>query len=215
MDTVETDTLAARRSDVFAGEQPVLTTTALRTGELLRLRRPQARDIDAIVTTCRDPETIHWTTVPHPYQRSDAEFFVGPYADERWTKGMGALFVIADATDTYVGSMELRLSPVDELLADVGYMTAPHARGHGYGPAALAAVCRWGFTALGLVRIEWRSNVGNTASRRMAEKAGFIFEGTARSALSHRGQRVDAWVAALLATDPVPGADQAAREMTP
>ncbi|HEX5540734.1 MAG TPA: GNAT family protein [Micromonospora sp.] len=110
---------------------------------------------------------------------------------------------------------ESRLSPVDTGLADVGFFTAPEARGRGYGPAALAAVCRWGFTALRLARIEWRANVGNTASRRMAEKAGFVFEGTARSALNHRGRRVDAWVGALLATDPAPRPAQAAREMTP
>lgn len=67
--------------------------------------------------------------------------------------------------------------------------------------AALAAMTGWGFTAVGLTRIEWRANAGNTASRRVAEKAGFRFEGTARAALNHRGKRVDAWVGAVLSTD--------------
>lgn len=78
---------------------------------------------------------------------------------------------------------------------------APHARDRGYCPAALAAVCAWAFTTLDLTRIEWRANVGNVASRRAAEKAGFVFEGTARGALDHRGKRIDAWVGALLAED--------------
>ena len=172
-------------------------------GEELRLRQPEPRDIDAIVATCCDPETVRWTTVPHPYQRSDAEFFVGEHARDSWTNGKGAVFAIVNAADAYVGSMELRLSPVDLLLADVGFMTAPHVRGRGYVPAALDAVCVWGFRALGLVRVEWRAEAGNIASRRAAEKAGFVFEGTIRSTLTRRdGTRADAWLAARLATDP-------------
>lgn len=80
-------------------------------------------------------------------------------------------------------------------------MTAPAARGRGYMPAALAALSAWGFTTLGLARIEWKAHVGNTASRRVAEKAGFAFEGTARGGLQHRGERVDVWMAALLPKD--------------
>jgi RimJ/RimL family protein N-acetyltransferase len=94
--------------------------------------------------------------------------------------------------------MELRISRTDPLVGDVGFLVAPQARGRGYASAALAALCGWGFTALGLARIEWRAYVGNDASRRVAEKAGFVFEGTARRAVSHRGQRVDAWVGALV-----------------
>ncbi|WP_345390422.1 GNAT family protein [Nonomuraea salmonea] len=34
-------------------------------------------------------------------------------------------------------------------------------------------------------------------SRRVAEKAGFVVEGTLRKRLFHRGRRVDAWVGSL------------------
>lgn len=208
-------TSETRRAAVFDGAQPTLDAVTAG-GEAIQLRRPQIRDIDAIVTTCRDPATVRWTTIPSPYQRTDAEYFVGTYAHDRWTNGRGAVFVIVDATDRYLGSMELRLSPVDQLTADVGFMTAPYARGRGYAPAALDALCVWGFRTLGLVRIEWRAEVGNIASRRTAEKAGFIFEGTARSALARRdGTRVDAWVGARLATDPGPSVDQSASEIRP
>ncbi|WP_460808456.1 GNAT family N-acetyltransferase [Micromonospora zhanjiangensis] len=91
--------------------------------------------------------------------------------------------------------------PVDPTVADVGFLTTPAYRGRGYLPAALGALAAWAFTSLGLARIEWRANVGNHASRRAAEKAGFVFEGTARHAVAHRGKRVDAWVAALLPDD--------------
>ncbi|MEH0980835.1 GNAT family N-acetyltransferase [Micromonospora sp. CPCC 205556] len=191
-------TLAARRAAVFGRPQPVLFATAGETE--LRLRPMEERDLDAVVATCRDTETVRWTTVPHPYQPADAEWYLD-HCRAAWARGTSACFVLADVDDSYAGSIDLRLSPADPLLADVGFMTAPHARGRGYLPAALAALTAWGVTTLGLARIEWRANVGNTASRRVAEKAGFTFEGTARNALQHRGDRTDAWVGALLAED--------------
>ncbi|WP_422738436.1 GNAT family N-acetyltransferase [Micromonospora sp. WMMD729] len=191
-------TLAARRAAVFGRPQPVLFAASA-SGEL-RLRPMEERDLDAIVQTCRDPETIRWTTVPDPYDRSDAKGY-RDYAQAAWARGDSACFVIADPDDSYAGTVDLRLSPADPLLADVGFMVAPAVRGRGYLPAALLALSAWGFTTLGLARIEWKANVGNTSSRRAAEKAGFTVEGTARGGVSHRGERVDAWVGALLAED--------------
>ncbi|MFC0508174.1 GNAT family N-acetyltransferase [Micromonospora costi] len=191
-------TVDARRAAVFGRPQPVLFATAGATE--LRLRPMEEGDLDAIVETCRDPETIRWTTVPDPYERADAESFLA-FVRDTWAAGTSANFVFAGPDDRYAGSIDLRLHPTDPLLADVGFMTAPAARGRGLMPAALTALCTWGFTTLGLARIEWRANVGNTASRRAAEKAGFVVEGTARGALAHRGERVDTWVGALLAGD--------------
>jgi RimJ/RimL family protein N-acetyltransferase len=36
----------------------------------------------------------------------------------------------------------------------------------------------WAFTTIGTELIEWRCEVGDTASRRVAEKAGFLIEAT-------------------------------------
>ncbi|MFG1887452.1 GNAT family N-acetyltransferase [Micromonospora sp. NPDC049051] len=191
-------TLEARRAAVFGRPQPVLFATVA--GTELRLRPMDERDLAAVVDTCRDPETIRWTTVPDPYERSDAESYV-TYTRGTWASGTSACYVVADADDRYLGSIDLRLSPADPLLADVGFMTAPYARGRGVMPAALTTLSTWGFTTLGLARIEWKANVGNTASRRVAEKAGFTVEGTLRAGLSHRGRRVDAWLGALLPGD--------------
>ncbi|MCW3839294.1 GNAT family N-acetyltransferase [Micromonospora yasonensis] len=193
------DTLLARRAAVFGRPQPVLFATAA--GTELRLRPLEERDLDAVIETCRDEETVRWTTVPDPYRPEHAEGFLRDVARAAWARGTGATFAIADADDRYAGSVDLRISPASPLVADVGFMTAPHARGRGWMPAALGALSAWGFTTLGLARIEWRANVGNTASQRAAEKAGFVFEGTARSGVQHRGERVDVWVAGLLPQD--------------
>jgi RimJ/RimL family protein N-acetyltransferase len=191
--------VTARRAALFGQPQPVLFASAP-DGEI-RLRRPEERDLDAIVAACHDPQTLRWTSVPDPYQRSDAEFFLTELTLARWARGDGAAFAIADPDDNFAGTIELRLAGNDPAVADVGYLVAPHARGRGYCPRALAAICAWGFRTLGLGRIEWRAQVGNHASRRAAEKAGFVVEGIARDGISYRGARVDAWVGALLARD--------------
>ncbi|MFI9643879.1 GNAT family N-acetyltransferase [Micromonospora sp. NPDC051925] len=193
-----TGTLDARRAAVFGRPQPVLFATAGDTE--LRLRPLEERDLDEVVTTCRDQQTVRWTSVPHPYQRTDAEDYL-TFAELAWARGSAAAFALAGPDDAYAGTVDLRVSPTDPLLADVGFMTAPHARGRGWMPAALGALGAWGVTGLGLARIEWKAHVGNTASRRVAEKAGFTVEGTLRGGLSHRGTRIDVWIGGLLAED--------------
>jgi RimJ/RimL family protein N-acetyltransferase len=61
--------------------------------------------------------------------------------------------------------------------------------------------CQWAFDDLRLARIDWYAEVGNTASRRVAEKIGFIIEGTQRLRIVQRGDRRDAWAGGLLRED--------------
>jgi RimJ/RimL family protein N-acetyltransferase len=188
-----------RRAATFAGAQPRLQGRTAN-GEPFALRAPEPRDVDAIVAACRDPESQRWTTVPRPYGRPDAEVFVTDIAPTRWAYGDGAVCAVVDGDDQYVGSMELRLGTRPDT-GDVGYLVAPWARGRGYAPAALRLLAAWGVTELGLNRIEWRAYVGNDASRRVAEKAGFTVEGTQRDGCVHLGEYRDAWTGAILARD--------------
>ncbi|GIH11991.1 hypothetical protein Raf01_01630 [Rugosimonospora africana] len=184
--------LAARRAAVFSRPQPRLPG-------LVPLR---AADIDLITAACRDQESARWTTVPVPYVRADAEFYTLRHAPLTWAAGEGAVYQMVDARNEYVGTIDLRLTAGDEAAAEVGFLVAPWARGRGHATRTLKSLCAWGFEALGLTRIVWRAHVGNEASRRVAEKAGFSVEGVQRAGCAQRGERRDAWVGALLSTDP-------------
>jgi len=87
-------------------------------------------------------------------------------------------------------------------LAEVGYWVDPTWRRLGVATGAVRAICRWGFAELNLEIIEWRAEVGNVASRRVAERSGFRVEATLRRRLVHRGTRVDAWVGSRLRSEP-------------
>jgi RimJ/RimL family protein N-acetyltransferase len=137
-----------------------------------------------------------------PYRREHAESFVRQLALAAWDSGRRAELLVASAVDgTRLGRVGLDLRPHEPGGAEIGYWMDPRARGRGVATAAVRALCRWAFTIQDLPPIdliEWRCEVGNLASRRVAEKAGFLIEATLRRRLIHRGQRVDAWVGSLL-----------------
>jgi RimJ/RimL family protein N-acetyltransferase len=106
-------------------------------------------------------------------------------------------------TDAYAGAVDLRV-PTDPAVGEVSFLVAPQARGRGYATAAVRALTEWGFTELGLIRVQWWAEVGNDASRRVAEKAGFTMEGLVRQGYQDDGRRRDCWIASVLSTDRVP-----------
>ena len=168
----------------------------------LHLRPWSGYDESAVLEACSDPDIQRWTTVPSPYTREDAHAWVTVLSPQGWEAGTAASFAVLDATSgTVLASVGLH--HIAGGTAEVGYWCAPWARGTGVITEALGPVCRWGFGELGLRRIEWVAGIGNWASRAVAEKCGFRVEGVIRDGLHQRGQRVDGWLGALLATDEV------------
>lgn len=181
------------------------TATSLRT-ERLVLRPWREQDIDAITEACQDPETQRYVPIPVPYFRSHAE----AYVRESSPKGRAAATdIVFGAFLAETGEMvaAVGLHRIEDLgaphggMGEIGYWTAPHARGRGYMTEAVREVCRWGFQELALARIEWVAVAGNDASWRVVEKLGFTREGTLRARLSHRGGRPDAWIGSLLRSE--------------
>jgi RimJ/RimL family protein N-acetyltransferase len=78
-------------------------------------------------------------------------------------------------------TLKLRLS---HGVAEAAYWTLPAARGRGVATRALQEVTRWAFD-VGLHRVELEHSTQNLPSCRVALKAGFLVEGTRRSAGLH------------------------------
>jgi RimJ/RimL family protein N-acetyltransferase len=89
--------------------------------------------------------------------------------------------------------------------AKVGYRVAPWQRRRGVGSEVVATVTGWSFAELGLARIQLEHAVENAGSCRVASRAGFVLEGTLRSAsLDGLGRRHDDYVHGRLAADRIP-----------
>lgn len=86
----------------------------------------------------------------------------------------------------------------EEDCAEVGFLFAPEAQGKGYGLESLHAVCRYAFNEGGIRRLVATVTVGNIASRRLLEKAGFVLEGELREAFWLDGRWQNDWLFGLL-----------------
>ncbi|MBU2669737.1 GNAT family N-acetyltransferase [Actinoplanes bogorensis] len=167
----------------------------------IRLRPFEEGDIPWVYEVSLDQRVQKYVQLPIPYRLADAEFFVREMAVAAWDNGSRAEFVVepeAGGTARW-GRVGFGLDGAGA--GQIGYWMDPAARGRGVATAAVRALCRWGFEVLGLGLIEWRAEVGNHASRRVAEKAGFRVEAVLRQRLVHRGGRVDAWVGSMLPSE--------------
>ncbi|RKS73806.1 RimJ/RimL family protein N-acetyltransferase [Motilibacter peucedani] len=179
------------------GPVPAIPPTTLRTDRLL-LRAFTSDDEDAVLAACEDAEIQRWTTVPSPYRRAHARAFVRELVPSWWAEGSAAVFAV-ERRGELAACVGLHRRRPDPAVAEIGFWCAPGHRGRGVVTEAVAEVAAWGFDQLGLARLEWYAEVGNLASRRVADKLGFAPEGVARGLIAHRGVRVDVWCAALLA----------------
>ena len=167
----------------------------------LMLRPWSPDDEDAVLAACQDPEIQRWTSVPSPYLREHAHLWVTEKAASLWETGEAATWGIFDATTAaLLGTVGLH--DISGGVAEVGYWCVAEARGRGVTSEALAAVCRWGFGALDLERINWVAFVGNEGSRAVALTCGFtIAEQTHPH--DHRGVAVEAWEGRLLRSEQI------------
>jgi RimJ/RimL family protein N-acetyltransferase len=94
----------------------------------------------------------------------------------------------------------VRLS-LDERQGEIGYVVAPAGRGRGLAARAVMLLTGWGFSELGLERIELRIDPRNVASERVAERAGYRREGTLRSVAFKEDARSDVGVWSRLTSD--------------
>ena len=179
---------------VLPGEPLVDPPTALRPW--------RDTDIPSLVEICQDPEIPRWTHIPVPYGETDARAYMlarytGPEA------GVAAPFAIVSADDDQglLGSITLMRINWEHGRGEVGYWVAARARAAGHATRAVCLICAWGFSSLGLERIELLAATGNPASQRVAERAGFTREAVLRSFWVGRDGRHDMVCFSLLAGD--------------
>ncbi len=165
---------------------------------VIRLRPHADADIPAIVDACRDPEIPRWTRVPDGYTERDARKWFGAQDRKRAAAESLELLIVDVETDELLGSIGLVDIDADERVGDLGYWLAPQARGRGIMTRAIRLISRWTFETLPVDRISIVADVDNGPSRRVAERAGFTYEGVLRSFVLIKGRRRDVAMHSLL-----------------
>jgi RimJ/RimL family protein N-acetyltransferase len=175
--------------------EPVTLTT-----ERLILRTFTPAETDETYEACQDADIQRWTTIPSPYSRADAEGFIGRMVPDGWRHDTEYTFAVRPREGgPLVAAVSLHHPRSGAW--EVGFWAAKEHRGRGYVTEAVIGLARWAFADLGCTRLEWRAEVGNTGSRAVADKAGFVFEGTLRGAHLTKATLRDCWVGALLPSD--------------
>jgi RimJ/RimL family protein N-acetyltransferase len=114
------------------------------------------------------------------------------------TEEMGRLLIV-DKEDRILGVMGY-FKPVYYLDAlEIGYgVTDPTLRGKGVATEATALLVGWLFKTKKIGRVQLTLIPENAASRRVAEKSGFRFEGVLRRSVFSQGKTVDIEMWSLL-----------------
>jgi RimJ/RimL family protein N-acetyltransferase len=173
---------------------------------VVRLRPWCEEDLDCVQAASRDPRIREGTTVPAECTREQGLAFIARQ-HARLGSGQGiSLAITEEATDHAVGLVVLMLRP-QQRVAGIGYWVIPTARRRGMGSRAVALMTAWGLGAGGFVRVEAWVEPGNTASTRLLEANGYLFEGRLRSFLTFDERRADALTYSRIHTEDGPGPD--------
>ena len=156
--------------------------------------RPLCADDDKRVAEIfADRLVRRWLPVaPDDAGEFDAYAWCTELAAERRDSGAGDHYGIVRREDErLVGCLWTKNTDWLTRSTEIAYAVAADARGYGVAPEAVDVLALSLLLEHRFQRIELRVAPGNVASRRVAEKAGFTYEGLLRNAGSLHSGRVD------------------------
>jgi [ribosomal protein S5]-alanine N-acetyltransferase len=164
-------------------------------GKLIQLRPIREADLDALYAFLTD---IHNRGDYFPINIHSESWLRKQFQDNGfWSDDQGMLVMMNGAA--IIGHIEY-FKPVAYLDAyELSYLIYDSAeRGRGVTSEAVSLLTRYIFDTRKANRLQLVIHPDNIASRRVAEKNGFVNEGTMRGAWYHRGQYHDVVVYVLL-----------------
>lgn len=181
--------------DVKKPAQPTLTTERL-------LLRPFALSDAAAVQRLAGDRAVADTTerIPHPYEDGMAESWIATHAERFRNLEECTFAILLKDLPKLVGAVGLTLA-MEHRRGELGYWIGQDYWNRGYATEASRAVIDFGFSVLGLHRIQARHMSRNPASGRVLEKLGMRHEGRLRGYTLKWGVFEDAEIYGILSGD--------------
>ncbi|MGN0469911.1 MAG: GNAT family N-acetyltransferase [Acutalibacteraceae bacterium] len=152
--------------------------------ERLIIREYKKSDIDGFLSVVRQPEIYETTyAIPRNYTRARAEWWFKVIKINAKNKTAFEFGMFEKSTNRYIGNVGLININSMHNRADIAYYIDRAYRNMGYTTEAAEEMLRYGFEELKFKRIGGMCMSINAASRRVMEKIGMQFEGTARCEL--------------------------------
>ena len=168
--------------------------------DLIALEPLTETHVPRMLELARDDQIVRFTRVPAGADEAFVKSWIGRYVSG-WADGSRAGFAIVDHEGNQLGFAGFVQLDRDAGEGEIGYAIDPQARGKGIATRSLELLTRWGFDGLELIRIELIIDVENDGSARVAERAGYSFEGVLRSKHVKDGLRADVGVWSRLRSD--------------
>jgi RimJ/RimL family protein N-acetyltransferase len=166
------------------------------TDGVVLLRLPTVDDVDAFAAALGDPVLREAGNLPN-FTREQMLASLS-HLPAMAARGRLLPLVAADAhTEEMVGGGTLHHLDAERRIVEIGYWVLPHARRRRFATRIARLLAEHAFD-LGIERVAAYVNVGNVASERVLELAGFTREGVVRSMPVPSGARIDKTLFSLL-----------------
>lgn len=156
--------------------------------ERLRLRAPVPGDAAALLSILRDPEVTRYHSMPTLTTLAEAHTVLDRLQQRYAARDAIRWAIELVEPGEMIGTAGLHRFDFEHRRAELGYEIARPLWGRGLTPEAAGAVIRYGFSVLGLHRIEAGVLPENDTSVRVLQKLGFVEEGPRRDYLFARGR---------------------------
>ncbi|WP_431027077.1 GNAT family N-acetyltransferase [Lysinibacillus sp. LZ02] len=172
---------------------PVLTT------ERLRLRAVTMEDAEALFAYGSNPQVTQYVLWETHQTLDDAKGFIDMILDAYETRGLYLWGI--EYEGKFIGTIDYVGLNDYSKIGEIGYVLSEDYWNKGIITEAAKRIIDFGFTELGLVRIQARCIAENMASSRVMEKSGMILEGTHRKSLFAKGRHYDVHMYAIIDYD--------------
>lgn len=140
----------------------------------------------ALMHICNNVDRTFLTNrIPYPYTQEDAEWYINMIAEHEGTNGLWRAIIVDGIV---CGNITIELKEdVYSHDCEIGYTLLDEYKGQGVMTEAARQMCALAFEKLDIIRITGLADAPNTASRRVLEKNGFVFEGLMKNAVCKDG----------------------------
>ena len=146
--------------------------------------RPWAgEDAQRVFEICQDPAIQEFTTVPVPYTKEIADFWIRTSAQKYLERDKISLAGIRNGEIVLAVSIH-GIHEFDHV-GEIGYWVSPNARGEGLAALAVKMISDFGF-AIGFRRLFAITLPDNLASQKSLINAGFELETVLRDRMTRR-----------------------------
>ncbi|MFR7591494.1 MAG: GNAT family N-acetyltransferase [Longibaculum sp.] len=134
--------------------------------------------------------------LPYPYTVADAKEYISFVLQADQEKMFAFAITLHDRV---IGSISItRLDNIHSCTGELGYYIGEDYWGKGYATCAVKQVCQYVLNHSDILRIFAEPFAYNTASCRVLEKAGFLYEGTLHKNAMKNGKFLDMKMYALV-----------------